>query len=221
MLQHKNMAGTDVPEFLTLSPVIPVVTLTDVAIACDLAQALLRGGVRVIEITLRNEQGLKTIETIARQVPQMTVGAGTVLNSEDLRAAADAGATFAVSPGVTPHMLGQARSARIAYLPAIASPSELMVALEAGYRHLKFFPASAAGGIEMLRALASPFPQASFCATGGITAQNAPEYLRLPNVSCVGGSWLTPADALARRNWAHIESLAANAIALRGPTAER
>ena len=209
------MTGTATPEYLTLSPVIPVVTLEEAGTGVELAQALLRGGVRVIEVTLRNNHGLKAIEAIVRQVPQMKVGAGTVLSGEDLRAAADAGATFAVSPGVTPYMLAQAKAARLSYLPAVASPSELMVALEAGYRYLKFFPAIAAGGIGMLRALASPFPQARFCATGGITVQNAPDYLQLSNVLCVGGSWLTPADALASRDWKRIESLAANAIALR------
>jgi 2-dehydro-3-deoxyphosphogluconate aldolase / (4S)-4-hydroxy-2-oxoglutarate aldolase len=208
------MTGT-APEFLTLSPVIPVVTLADAATAVALAQALLRGGVRVIEVTLRNDQGLKAIEAIARAVPQMKVGAGTVLSGADLRAAAAAGASFAVSPGLTPQLLEEARAGRLPYLPAVATPSEVMRALEAGYRDLKFFPAIAAGGIAMLRALASPFPQTRFCATGGLTVQNAPDYLRLPNVSCVGGSWLTPADALARGDWAHIESLAKAAVALR------
>ena len=214
-VQETHMTGTATPEYLMLSPVIPVVTLAEAGTAVELAQALLRGGVRVIEVTLRNDQGLKAIEAIARQVPQMKVGAGTILSSEDLHAAVDAGATFAVSPGVTPYMLAQAKTVRLSYLPGVASPSELMVALEAGYRHLKFFPAIAAGGIGMLRALAGPFPQARFCATGGITAQNAPDYLQLSNVSCVGGSWLTPDDALASRDWKRIESLAANAIALR------
>ncbi len=201
-----------------LSPVIPVVTLADAATAVALAQALLRGGVRVIEVTLRNDQGLKAIESIARTVPQIRVGAGTVLSGADLRAAAAAGASFAVSPGLTRQLLEEARATPLPYLPAVATPSEVMLALEAGYRDQKFFPATAAGGIAMLRALADPFPQARFCATGGITAQNAPDYLRLSNVSCVGGSWLTPADALARGDWAHIEALAKAAAALR-PTA--
>ena len=138
-----------------------------------------------------------------------------MLSAEDLRAAADAGAGFAVSPGSTPSLLAAAKALPIQYLPAVSTASELMVALEAGYRHFKFFPAAVAGGIELLRALESPFPQARFCATGGITAETATTYLQLSNVLCVGGSWLTPADALARHDWARIEMLAAQTAALR------
>ena len=209
------MTHAATPEFLTLTPVIPVVTFADAGMACEVAHALLRGGVGVIEVTLRSEQGLKAIASIARNVPQMRTGAGTVLSADDLRAAADAGAAFAVSPGSTPRLLAAAKTLRIPYLPAVSTASELMVALEAGYRHLKFFPAAVAGGMELLRALESPFPQARFCATGGITAETARTYLQLSNVLCVGGSWLTPADALARRDWARIEMLAAQTAALR------
>ncbi len=209
------MTGQAPPAFLRVSPVIPVVTLADAATAVELAQALVRGGVHVIEVTLRNDQGLKAIAAIARQVPQMMVGAGTVLSMDDLRAAADAGAAFAVSPGATAPLLAQARTVALPYLPSVATPSELMVALEAGYSYLKFFPATAAGGVQMLRALSSPFPHVRFCPTGGITVENAGEYLRLPNVLCVGGSWLTPADAVARGDWARVESLAAVAADLR------
>ncbi|MBS0579194.1 MAG: bifunctional 4-hydroxy-2-oxoglutarate aldolase/2-dehydro-3-deoxy-phosphogluconate aldolase [Proteobacteria bacterium] len=215
MPQNPPAPSAGAPKFLTLSPVIPVVTLADAALACDLAQALLAGGVAVIEVTLRNAQGLKAIAAIARQVPQMLVGAGTVLNGEDLRAAADAGARFAASPGATAQLLAAGQKAPIAYLPAVSDPSEVMCALEHGYRYLKFFPASVAGGTDMLRVLAGPFPNISFCATGGISPQNAGCYLQLPNVCCVGGSWLAPADALARRDWARIQSLAAAAVALR------
>ncbi|HUL18466.1 MAG TPA: bifunctional 4-hydroxy-2-oxoglutarate aldolase/2-dehydro-3-deoxy-phosphogluconate aldolase [Steroidobacteraceae bacterium] len=209
------MTGAATPEFLTLAPVIPVVTFADPGIACDVAQALLRGGVGVIEVTLRNQHGLTAIAAIARGVPQMCTGAGTVLSPDDLHAAADAGAAFAVSPGSTPRLLAAAQGLAIPYLPAISTASELMAALEAGYRHLKFFPAAMAGGMELLRALASPFPQARFCATGGITAETARTYLQLPHVLCVGGSWLTPAEALARRDWTRIERLAAQTAALR------
>jgi 2-dehydro-3-deoxyphosphogluconate aldolase/(4S)-4-hydroxy-2-oxoglutarate aldolase len=215
------MTGSAPPPFLGVSPVIPVVTLADAATAVGLAQALVRGGVCVIEVTLRNDQGLKAIAAIARQVPQMMVGAGTVLSMDDLRAAADAGAAFAVSPGATAGLLAQARTVALPYLPSVATPSELMAALEAGYRYLKFFPATAAGGFEMLRALASPFPQVRFCPTGGITLESAAQYLRLPNVLCVGGSWLAPAEAIARRDWARIESLATGAAALRAVAQSR
>jgi 2-dehydro-3-deoxyphosphogluconate aldolase / (4S)-4-hydroxy-2-oxoglutarate aldolase len=209
------------PPFLRESPVIPVVTVSDAGMAVELAQALVRGGVRIIEVTLRNPQGLQAIAAIVRQVPQMMVGAGTVLNMDDLRAAAVAGAMFAVSPGATAELLAQARTVPLPYLPAVATPSELMAALAAGYRDLKFFPASAAGGLEMLRALAAAFPRVRFCPTGGITVENAPQYLRLPNVLCVGGSWLTPVDAMARGDWKRITSLAAGAAALRPPARTR
>lgn len=203
------------PLFLALSPVIPVVTLPDAGLAGEVARALLRGGIGVIEVTLRSAQGLAAIAAIAREVPQMQVGAGTVLSLADLQAAADAGAAFAVSPGATARLLADARSVSIPYLPAVATASELMAGLEAGYRQFKFFPAAAAGGLSLLRALQAPFPQASFCATGGIDVRNASEYLRLSNVACVGGSWLVPDEALAWRDFARIESLAAAAAALR------
>ena len=212
------MTGSAPPEFLTRWPVIPVVTLTDAQLAVPLARALLSGGIGVIEVTLRHAEGLRSIAIIAREVPEMQIGAGTALSGADLRAAAQAGATFAVSPGSTGSLLSEARTLGLPYLPAVATPSELMTGLEAGYRYFKFFPATAAGGIEMLRALQQPFPQARFCATGGISAANAPEYLRLANVLCVGGSWLVSAEALARRDWGRVSSLAAEAAALRRPT---
>lgn len=205
----------DMPRFLTLSPVIPVVTLQDAGIAAEVARALLKGGIGVIEVTLRHPEGLKSIAAIARDVPHMQVGAGTVLSVEDLNAAAQAGASFAVSPGSTARLRSAARGLPIPWLPAVATPSELMEGLADGYRHFKFFPAAAAGGIVMLRALHSPFPQVRFCATGGIDAHNAGEYLRLPNVACVGGSWLVPHDALERRDFAKIQALASAAASLR------
>lgn len=209
------MTAEAVPDYLTRSPVIPVVTLAEAGLAADLAAALLAGGIRVLEVTLRNAEGLKAVRAIARAVPAMQVGAGTVLSAADLQAAADAGASFAVSPGATPALFAAAHRLALPYLPAVATPSELMAGLEAGFRFFKFFPAAAAGGIEMLRALAGPFPRARFCATGGISAQTAPDYLRLANVLCVGGSWLVPPAALAQRDFAAVTALATAAAALR------
>lgn len=200
---------------LRLSPVMPVVTIEDAALAVDLARALVRGGIRVIEVTLRTAAALEAIEKIAAAVPEIAVGAGTVVTIADLHAAANAGASFAISPGATPTLLAGGATGPIPYLPAIATPSELMAGLAAGYRIFKFFPAGAAGGIPMLKSLAGPFADARFCPTGGISQETARTWLDLTNVLCVGGSWLTPMDALARKDWGHIEMLASKAAALR------
>ena len=200
--------AADIETFLKISPVLPVVTIEDAASACDLARALLAGGVGVMEVTLRSAAGLPAIEAIARGVPDVSVGAGSVLRVADLHAAADAGAAFAVSPGATSALLDAGRSARIAYLPAIATASELMTGMDAGYGCFKYFPAASAGGLEMLRAFAGPFPQARFCPTGGITERTLASYLALPNVLCAGGSWLTPRDLIASHDWARITRLA-------------
>jgi 2-dehydro-3-deoxyphosphogluconate aldolase/(4S)-4-hydroxy-2-oxoglutarate aldolase len=194
---------------------MPVVTLNDVALAADLARALVRGGIRVIEVTLRTPAALRVIETIARAVPEISVGAGTVLSIADLRAAAAAGAAFAISPGATGTLLAAGATGQIPYLPAVATASELMTGLAAGYRCFKFFPAGAAGGTAMLNAFGGPFPEARFCPTGGITQASVKSYLDLPNVLCAGGSWLTPADALAVKDWPLIEALASKAAASR------
>jgi len=208
-----------VEHFLRLSPVMPVVTIDDAAAAADLARALLRGGIRVIEVTLRTPAALRAIEAIARAVPEISVGAGTVLSVADLHAAASAGASFAISPGATGTLLAAAAVGHIPYLPAVAPASEVMTGLAAGYHCFKLFPAGAAGGTALLKALAAPFPQVRFCPTGGITQDTVKSYLDLPNVLCAGGSWLTPADALATRDWARIEALAAKAAASRaGPS---
>jgi len=204
-----------IEKFLRLSPVMPVVTLTDVAIAADLARALVRGGIRVIEVTLRTPVALRALEIIAREVPEISVGAGTVLSVADLHASANAGAAFAISPGATESLLDAGSSGPIPYLPAVATASELMTGLTAGYRCFKFFPAGAAGGIAMLSAFNAPFPDARFCPTGGITQSSVKSYLDLPNVLCAGGSWLTPAEALSKRDWPLIEALAAKAAASR------
>jgi 2-dehydro-3-deoxyphosphogluconate aldolase/(4S)-4-hydroxy-2-oxoglutarate aldolase len=198
---------------MQLSPVMPVVTIDDAALAVDLARALVKGGIRVIEVTLRTESALRAIANIARDVPEICVGAGTVLNVSDLQAATKAGAAFAISPGATAELLAAGRSSAIPYLPAIATASELMTGLAAGYRHFKFFPAAVAGGVAALKALHGPFPDARFCPTGGVTPSNAGSYLELPNVLCVGGSWITPLDLQAARDWGQIESLARAALA--------
>jgi 2-dehydro-3-deoxyphosphogluconate aldolase/(4S)-4-hydroxy-2-oxoglutarate aldolase len=201
----------DIERILRLSPVMPVVVIEEPAIAPDLARALLAGGLRTIEVTLRTPAALGAIEAIAHEVPGIAVGAGTVLSVEDLRAAANAGATFAISPGATPALLEAGVHAPIPYLPAVATASELMQGLAHGYHCFKFFPAGAAGGTGLLKSFAGPFPQARFCPTGGITQETVGTYLALPNVLCAGGSWLSPPEALAARDWAQIETLAARA----------
>lgn len=204
-----------IEKFLRLSPVMPVVTFTDPTVAVEVARALVRGGIRVIEVTLRTPVALEAMARIARSVPEIAVGAGTVLSVADLKAAAEAGAAFAISPGATHALLSAGISGPIPYLPAVATASELMAGLAAGYQCFKFFPAGAAGGIPMLSALGGPFPAARFCPTGGISQASVKSYLDLPNVLCAGGSWLTPADAMQKKDWALIESLAAKAAASR------
>ena len=198
------------------SPVIPVIVLTDAAQAVDMAHALVAGGIRMLEVTLRTPQALGCIEAIAVQVPEAVVGAGTVRSSADAQASAASGARFIVSPGYT-NALGQAcRDLGLALLPGVATGSEIMLAADDGLTELKFFPAMQAGGPAMLKAWSGPFGDVRFCPTGGVTAANAAEFLSLPNVVCVGGSWLTPPDALARGNWAQITALAFQASRLTG-----
>lgn len=190
------------------APVIPVIVLSDVNHAVPLARALVAGGIRMLEVTLRTPQALACIEAIAREVPEAVIGAGTVRSAADVHACVMAGARFAVSPGYT-HRVGQAcRDAGIPLLPGVATGSEVMAAQEDGLTELKFFPAMQAGGPAMLKAWNGPFGDVRFCPTGGVTVANAPEFLALPNVVCVGGSWLTPADTLARGNWSHVTALA-------------
>jgi 2-dehydro-3-deoxyphosphogluconate aldolase/(4S)-4-hydroxy-2-oxoglutarate aldolase len=197
------------------APVIPVIVLNDVAHAVPMARALVAGGIRMLEVTLRTPQALACIEAIARDVPEAVVGAGTVRSKADAQAAASAGARFAVSPGYT-SAVGQAcRDAGLALLPGVATGSEIMVAQEDGFTELKFFPAMQAGGPAMLKAWSGPFFDVKFCPTGGVSLQNAREFLALPNVVCVGGSWLVPADAVAQGNWAAVTQLARDTQALR------
>jgi 2-dehydro-3-deoxyphosphogluconate aldolase/(4S)-4-hydroxy-2-oxoglutarate aldolase len=211
------MAST--PTFTALqvmqdAPVIPVIVLQDVAHAVPMARALVAGGIRMLEVTLRTPQALACIEAIAKAVPEAVVGAGTVRSRADAQAAANAGARFAVSPGYT-SVVGQAcRDAGLSLLPGVATGSEIMMAQEDGFTQLKFFPAMQAGGAAMLKAWSGPFFDVMFCPTGGVTLQNAPELLALPNVVCVGGSWLVPADAVAAGDWGRIKQLARDTQAL-------
>lgn len=214
------MALNPLPERLTApqvmqdAAVIPVIVLQDVAHAVPLARALVAGGIRMLEITLRTTAALACIEAIAKEMPEAVVGAGTVRSAADAQAAAMAGARFVVSPGYT-HAVGKAcHDLGLALLPGVATGSEIMMAQEDGYTALKFFPAMQSGGAGMLKAWHGPFNDVKFCPTGGITAANAAEFLALPNVACVGGSWLTPADAMAAGDWARITRLAAEAAAL-------
>ena len=197
------------------APVIPVIVLHDVAHAVPMARALVAGGVRMLEVTLRTPAALACMEAIARDVPEAVVGAGTVRSAADAQAAAMAGARFAVSPGYT-HAIGQAcRDAGLALLPGVATGSEILRCQEDGLSELKFFPALQAGGAAMLKAWGGPFGEVRFCPTGGISTGNAAEFLALPNVACVGGSWLVPSDALAQGDWARITQLARATHALR------
>lgn len=200
---------------LEVAPVVPVVVLDDLAAAVPLARALVAGGLPVIELTLRTPVALDAIRAIADEVPEILVGAGTVLSPGSAKQAADAGAQFLVSPGCTPTLLGGMLDTGLPFLPGTATVSEVMAMLEVGLRELKFFPAEASGGAAFLGSIASPVPDARFCPTGGITAATAATYLALPNVGCVGGSWLTPKDAVAAGDWARVEELAAQAAMLR------
>ena len=196
-------------------PVIPVIVLKDVAHAVPMARALLAGGIRMLEVTLRTPQALACIEAIARDVPEAVVGAGTVRSRADAQAAANAGARFAVSPGYT-SVVGQAcRDAHLALLPGVASSSEIMMATDDGFTELKFFPAVQAGGVGMLKAWSGPFFDVKFCPTGGITLQNAPDFLALGNVVCVGGSWLVPANVAETGDWGRVTRLAMETQVLR------
>lgn len=196
-------------------PVIPVIVLQRVADAVPLAEALLAGGVKVLEVTLRTDVALACIEAIAKQLPEALVGAGTIRNAADARAARDAGSRFAVSPGYTREVGAACRELGLPLLPGVATASEVMTAQADGHDFLKFFPAQQAGGIPMLKALGGPFPDVVFCPTGGITLETAPQFLALPNVKVCGGSWLTPADAVEQGDWARITRLAREASALR------
>jgi 2-dehydro-3-deoxyphosphogluconate aldolase/(4S)-4-hydroxy-2-oxoglutarate aldolase len=195
-------------------PVIPVIVIERADDAVPMARALFDGGVRVLEVTMRTPAALAAIAAIARSIPDVIVGAGTVRSDADARAALAAGARFAVSPGISPRVAAACREIGLALLPGVATASEVMLAADHGFRFLKFFPAAAAGGLGVLKAWASVFADISFCPTGGITAASAPDYLALANVKVVGGSWLTPPDALAAADWPRIAALAREAASL-------
>lgn len=192
-------------------PVMPVMVIQRLEDAVPLAQALVAGGIKVLEITLRTPIALEAIRLISQQVEGAIIGAGTVATAEQLQAAEQAGAVFAISPGLTPKLLDAACSGTIALIPGIATLSELMLGMEYGLDHFKFFPAEAAGGIPMLKSIAGPFPQVTFCPTGGISPENYKAYLELGNVACVGGSWLAPASVVTAKEWHKITELARQA----------
>lgn len=201
-------------ELMRIGPVIPVIVIEHLADAVPLARALVAGGVRVLELTLRTPAALAAIERVAAEVEGAIVGAGTITRAEDFDAVKRAGAVFGVSPGLTPELAAAARASGLPLLPGVMTPSDVIAARGAGYTELKLFPAQQAGGVGMLKALGGPFPDVRFCPTGGIGADSAAQFLALPNVVCVGGSWLTPPDAVAAADWGRITALARAACAL-------
>jgi 2-dehydro-3-deoxyphosphogluconate aldolase / (4S)-4-hydroxy-2-oxoglutarate aldolase len=205
----------NIREIFAMTPVIPVLVLSDVAHAVPLARALVQGGLRVLEITVRNPAAVGCIEAIRKAVPEAIVGVGTLTKAVDFASADRAGAQFGVTPGLTPELAAAARGARFPLLPGVMTPTEVVAARLAGFNVLKLFPAHQAGGIAMLSALAVPFPDVLFCPTGGITRDSAPDYLALPNVICVGGSWVAPPAMIEAGDWRGISALARDAAALK------
>lgn len=210
------MSATLTPrEILSAGAVVPVMAIHDLSTAVDLAHALVEGGIPTLEITLRTPVGIDAIRLIAKEVPNAIVGAGTVINPEQLKAVEDAGAVFAISPGLNETLAKASHQSGISLIPGVATPGEVQLALENGIDTLKLFPAEVVGGQAMLKALYGPYAHVRFCPTGGIHLGNAPEYLALPNVLCVGGSWLTPKSAVDNRDWDAITKLAREASALK------
>ena len=202
-------------DIMRASPVIPVIAIDNPEHAVPLARALVEGGIRVLEVTLRTEHGISAIRAIAKEVPDAIVGVGTLTQPDEFAAARDAGAVFGVSPGLTPGLVDAARLSGLPLLPGVMTPSEVMAAREAGFRQLKLFPAVPAGGVGMLNAIAGPLPDVTFCPTGGVSQENAPQFLACKNVACVGGSWLTPKNAVQSGDWKLITELARAASTLR------
>jgi len=211
-MEAKRQWRTQPGEILRQGPVVPVMVIHKLGHAVPLANALLAGGIRVLEITLRTPVSVAAIGAISREVPGAIVGAGTVTSGEQLETVAAAGAVFAISPGLTPELLDAASRGPIPLIPGIATISELMTGMARGYDHFKFFPAGPAGGVKMLQAFAGPFPRVTFCPTGGIAAANYREYLALDNVACVGGSWVAPQEAMDQGDWKRITALAREAV---------
>lgn len=210
------MSTKNLLEIMHSAVVIPVIAIEKLEHAVPLAQALVAGGIKVLEVTLRTEHGLPAIRAIAEQVPEAIVGVGTLTRPEELAASRDAGAVFGVSPGLTAELIAAAKNSGLPLLPGVMTPSEVMAARAAGFAQLKLFPAQQAGGVGMLNALAGPLGDVMFCPTGGISLQTAPQFLACKNVACVGGSWLTPKEALANGDWARITALAQEASGLKG-----
>lgn len=194
-------------EVLEISKIIPVITIYDLKTSVELAKALFDGGVKILEITLRTTNAIEAIRLISNELPQITVGAGTILNSKMLEEIKNAGAKFAISPGLNPIFAKEAQNIDIPLIPGVATASEIMLALEFNYRNLKFFPAEASGGIAMLKSLAAPFHEVKFCPTGGINLNNMKHYLNLNNVSCIGGSWLSPKELILEKKWDKITQI--------------
>ncbi|MFQ6343049.1 bifunctional 4-hydroxy-2-oxoglutarate aldolase/2-dehydro-3-deoxy-phosphogluconate aldolase [Campylobacter sp. VTCC 70190] len=199
-------------EVLEISKIIPVITIYDLKTSVDLAKALLDGGIRILEITLRTNNAIEAIKLIANEVPQAIVGAGTILNFKMLEEVKNAGAKFAISPGLNSIFAKEAQNIDITLIPGVATASEVMLALEFGYKNLKFFPAESAGGITMLKSLAAPFSDVKFCPTGGINLDNMQNYLNLNNVLCVGGSWLSPKELILEKQWSKITQIAKQSL---------
>ena len=203
-----------IKDIMAISPIVPVMVINNVEHAVPLAHALVKGGLKVLEITLRTPAALESIRRIRAEVPEAIVGAGTIINIETLNKAIDAGAEFIVSPGTTDKMIDAALATGVPLLPGIANPSQAMSLLEKGITEMKFFPAEAAGGIPMLKSIGAPIPQISFCPTGGVSQKNVKEYYNLSNVACVGGSWMCAASLVDAEDWGEITRLSIEAIAL-------
>ncbi|AHE67299.1 bifunctional 4-hydroxy-2-oxoglutarate aldolase/2-dehydro-3-deoxy-phosphogluconate aldolase [Legionella oakridgensis] len=196
----------------TASPVIPVLVIHELNDVVPMAQAILAGGIRVLEVTLRTPIALDAIQLLRRNLPEAMVGAGTILNAHQLQQAMEADAEFAISPGLTPTLLQAGQESDIPFIPGASSLSELMMGMDYGYKHFKCFPAEAIGGVKTLKSIAGPLPDLRFCATGGINEQNFLDYLILPNVACVGGSWVIPTEAIIKKDWQRITEICALAV---------
>ena len=212
MTQSKNWTLSP-KELFAMGPIVPVLVIKDVEDALPIAKALLDAGVKVLEVTLRTPAALEVIREIATNLPEAVVGAGTVTNGEMLQKSIEAGAKFAISPGLTKDLLQAGNEGDCALIPGISSISELMDAIDYGYDHVKFFPAEASGGVKAIKSIGGPFPDIKFCPTGGINLNNVNDYLALSNVSCCGGSWLVPDDVVENKDWSKITELANQAIA--------
>ncbi|WP_371379269.1 bifunctional 4-hydroxy-2-oxoglutarate aldolase/2-dehydro-3-deoxy-phosphogluconate aldolase [Thalassotalea aquiviva] len=194
--------------------IVPVLVIEQVEDAVPIAKALIKGGINILEVTLRTENALEVIKEIATHLPDSMIGAGTITNKKNLQQAIDAGAKFAISPGLTPELLAYAKKGTVPLIPGISSISELMTGIDAGYDHFKFFPAEAVGGVKVIKAISGPFPNVKFCPTGGINLNNMSDYLALSSVDCIGGSWLVPAQAVKNKDWDQITELAKQAVAI-------